>query len=369
MIRQIELRNFRNYETLSLAVDAECNLFIGNNGQGKTNLLEAIFFTSMLRSFRTARMAELKKIGSRGFYIGTKAVAGTGLARWYEIDYNNNGRRISIDGKVSPRSSDLVRNFRTVAFLPDDIGIVTGNSGLRRRFVDMFLSITDPHYLVSLHHYLSALQMRNAVLKDSRADMGLIAAYEPIMAKAAAYVADCRREYAARLALEIGTLLEGFYNVSSGFSVRYRSDTEGGIEAWHNKLAAERRKDRLRGFTGFGLQLDDFDFILNDKLLRHYGSTGQCRLISLVMKMANVNILAAEAQGNKDKIIVLVDDVTGELDDATRQAFYRVIGQAGQLFFTFTSLPGDDYFRHAAVFQVNNGEITPVSSSNQVNNG
>ena len=361
MIRQIELHNFRNYEKLSLSVDSTYNLFIGNNGQGKTNLLEAIFFTSMLRSFRTVRMADIKTIGSKGFYIGIQATSGGGRTKLYEIDYANNVRKMSIDGKVSARSSDFVRNFRTVAFLPDDIDMVTGNSGLRRRFMDMFLAVTDPHYMISLHHYLSALQVRNAVLKDRQADFKVIEAYEPVMAEAAAYVVCRRREYADRLTREISGLLTGFHDSNCRFVVRYRSDTEGNAEDWRNKLASERQKDRLRGFTGFGPQLDDFDFIYNDKLLRNFGSTGQCRLISLCLKMANVNILASE--DGKDKIIVLVDDVTGELDDHTRQSFYRVINQAGQLFFTFTALPADDYFRQSAVFYVNDGKITAQISS------
>jgi len=263
-----------------------------------------------------------------------------------------------IDGNIVSRSSDFIRDMRTVAFLPDDIDIVTGNSGGRRRFVDMFLAVTDNRYMTYLHQYISALKVRNAVLKDRKGDLKVVAAYEPIMAEAGAYIVEKRREYAELLSNGINDLLRNFYSGESRFSARHRTDTDENAENWQKKLEQERTRDRLRGFTGFGIQLDDFEFYFNDKLLRNFGSTGQCRLISLCLKMANVNILAADRNLSRDNIIVLVDDVTGELDENTRNTFFQVINLAGQAFFTFTSRPSDDFFNDSDIFYVNDGKIT-----------
>lgn len=358
MISRIKLHHFRNYNELRLDIAAPRNMFIGNNGQGKTNLLEAVFFTSMLRSFRTARLNDMKAIGSRGFYIGIEAFIGK-WTKSFEVDYFNNSRRLLIDGNPVNKGSEFIRNLRTVAFLPDDIDIVTGNSGLRRRFVDMFLSVTDQLYMSCLHNYMSALKVRNMVLKDRNGDLKVAAAYEPVMAEAAAYIIASRRHYAALLTGEVKQLLTGFYHENCEFSIRYRTDSDGDAASFLRKLENERARDKIRGFTGFGPQLDEFELFYNEKLLRNYGSTGQCRLVSLCLKMANVNILAADKNIRGDNIIVLVDDVTGELDQHTRNCFFKVISIAGQSFFTFTAKPEDDYFKDSAVFYVNDGKITP----------
>lgn len=357
MIRQIKLKDFRNYDELHLEINSSQNLFIGNNGQGKSNLLEAIFFTAMLRSFRTVRTVDIKKIGSKGFYIGVEAFTGGRWPKLFEIEYFNT-RKLQIDGNPVHKGSEFIRDIRTVAFLPDDIDIVTGNSGLRRRFVDMFLAVTDPMYMSYLHQYVSALKVRNAVLKDRNGDLNVVAAYEPVMAEAASYIVARRKEYAVQLSAEVTLLLNGFHDPGSLFAIRYRTDTDGDVTLWQKKLEKERGKDKMRGFTGFGPQLDEFEFYFNEKLLRNFGSTGQCRLISLCLKMANVNILAADSNIRKENIIVLIDDVTGELDEKTRNSFFQVINLAGQSFFTFTARPSDDYFKNSDVFIVNDGKVT-----------
>ena len=140
------------------------------------------------------------------------------------------------------------------------------------------------------------------------------------------------------------------------FSLKYNHNQATAIEAsFLAKLADERPKELARGYTLFGPHLDDFEFILEDKSLRHFGSAGQCRLASLCLKMAAVSVMQQDS--GDTKVITLVDDVTGELDEKTRDAFFRVISKSEQTFFTFTEKPADEYFKEAAFYKISNGLV------------
>jgi len=357
MIKNIQLQQFRNYDSLQLTVDSPVNVLIGNNGQGKSNLLEAIFFLSMLRSFRTSQVKELKKIGSGGFYVGITADSGRGWSEKLEVEYGDL-RKLRIDGVNVNRSSEFIRRLRTVVFSPEDIQTVTDNSSYRRRFIDMFVSMLEPSYMVALQQYLNALKERNAALRCHHPDEAMVRAYEPIMAEAAALIVDRRAHYLRLLEEEICRLLAEFHGLNKIFAIRYRPSVSGNPEEIAGTIAAGRRRDLDRRFTGCGPQLDEMDFFFDGKLLRSFGSTGQCRLISLCLKMAEVNLLSAALGDDSHQLIVLVDDVTGELDDPTRRCFFQVINRAGQTFFTFTEPPSDIYFKDASFFEVNNGKVS-----------
>lgn len=354
MIKRIQLYQFRNYENLDLDVDFPLNVLIGNNGQGKSNLLEAIFFIAMLRSFRTSQPRELKKIGSGGFRIATEVDSGRGWSTRLEVEYGEK-RRLKIDGSPVNLASEFIRQLRTVVFSPEDIQIVTANSSFRRRFIDMFIAMAEPTYMLALQQYLNALKDRNAALRFPRPDEGLIAAYEPIMVEAAVLIVERRRYYLQQFKEEISRLLQEFHGPEKVFDIRYRSNVDGPADAVSTIFSSGRKRDMERGFTGNGSQLDEIDLFFDGKLLRSFGSTGQCRLISLCLKMAEVNLLSAKEE--KEKLTVLVDDVTGELDEAVRGCFFQVINRAGQAFFTFTEKPSDRFFADARYYQVDDGKI------------
>jgi len=356
MIKHLKLKDFRNYGSLDLELGSRLNLFIGSNGQGKSNLLEAIFFTAMLRSFRTTQVRDIRKIGGKGFYIGMDVFNGK-WDRKLEVEYYQI-RKLKIDQNPVFKASEFIRELRTVAFSPDDINIVTGNSTFRRRFIDILISIMVPGYMTALHTYMTALKSRNAVLKTHSNNSAMISAYEPMMAESAFFIIQQRDYYLKALTNEMNSLLSGFYDGKAVFEIKYRTDVPVDISAITEKFDSDRKKDMLRGFTGFGPQLDELELLLNGKTMRNYASTGQCRLISLCLKMAEVNILASDSSSSKDNIVVLVDDVTGELDENTRNSFFKVSNKAGQAFFTFTGKPDDDYFKDSRIYSINNGHIS-----------
>lgn len=355
MIKKLILKNFRNYIDAEILIENNLNVFTGRNGQGKSNLLEAIFFVSMLRSFRTSQIKDLKTIGQDISYISAEIACNT-WTEFLEIEVSDSGRRkLKIDNVPVFRASEFIKRIKAVAFSPDDINIITGVSSLRRRLLDMFISMMEPKYLSALHDYSLSLKSRNAVIK-SDPNVNVIKAFEPVMASAGSLIAFHRQQYSVILGSEIDSLLKKFFPEKVSFDIKYHNSAATTDYARYLEIfEKERGRDIRRGYTGFGPQLDDFDFNYNHKLLKNYGSTGQCRLISLCMKMAEVNILSAGK--DKNNIVVLVDDVTGELDAVTREMFFKVINQAGQAFFTFTEKPEDNFFKNAAFYEIQNGEI------------
>ncbi|OGV46682.1 MAG: hypothetical protein A2017_13825 [Lentisphaerae bacterium GWF2_44_16] len=362
MIKKLILRDFRNYQNIDISFDSNLNVFFGKNGQGKTNILEAIFFSGMLRSFRTSQIRDIKKIGSNGFYIGLEISNKDSWTKFIEIEYISS-RKLKIDGNSVFKASDFIKQIKTVVFSPDDINIILGNAGLRRRFTDMLISVQSTEYLIALNNYMVALQSRNAVLKSHIPDSKILKAYETILSKNIFLIIELRKKYLAALTEKIREILNGFYGEDYTFDIKYRTQFSANDEASYLKhFETERKKDMERGFTGFGPQLDEVEFIYNGKLMKNFASTGQCRLISLCLKMAEINMLA-ENSPDKNGIIVLVDDVTGELDATTKKTFTKIINKAEQAFFTFTEPPSDDSFKTASFFSVSNGVIEKINKS------
>ena len=355
MISNIILRNFRNYANLSIKFPQKTNILLGENGQGKTNLLEGIFFLSMLRSFRTSSIKDLHRIGNKEFFLSASVDTGKGWDELLEVEYAEK-RRLRIDSAPIQKASEFIGTIKTVAFSPSDIMLVTESTGLRRRFLNMLISSFSKQYLADLNEYSNALKMRNALLKEGTPDPASMTAFEQIMARSGAEVVKKRTEVLELLSSEMLSLISDIKGGDPVFSLKYNFHPATSIEtSYLAKLADERPKELARGYTLFGPHLDDFEFILEDKSLRHFGSAGQCRLVSLCLKMAAVSVMQQDSADSK--VITLVDDVTGELDKKTRDAFFRVISKSEQAFFTFTEKPSDEYFKDAGSFTIKNGLI------------
>ena len=329
VIEALELVNFRNYDVRKLTFSHKNVFFTGPNGSGKTNLLESIAFLSLLRSFRTASVRELVRLGAREFQL--KAVVNKGSFReQLKIVEQLSGKRLlEIDHRQIHRSSEFIREFHTVVFSPEDRHIADGSSGNRRKFFDILLSTVAPEYLHRLSRYHRALMQRNRALKQNAA---IASAFDSELADNAPYIAAKRREYAALIAAAVSELLQG----KAEFAVNYRSDTPETAQEYQKLLESRREYDAKRCCTMTGIQLDEFEFLFNGKLLRSFGSTGQIRLISLLLKLAHFKLVRTSAA---IPVAVLADDVTGELDEANLSLFLQNISAADQLFFTFAEPP------------------------------
>ena len=351
LIEKLELFRFRNYTEAGFEFSDRRIVLTGPNGIGKTNLLEALYFLSILRSFRTSTGRELVRIGDREFRLRAQLNRNR-LREELEIVQNLSGKRDTRIGRNRIRkSSEFIREFRSVVFVPEDRNISGGSSSFRRRFFDMLISTLDNRYLTALSNYHRALVQRNRALKRP-ADPAVAAAFEPELSVHCPLISEKRRIYANMVEDEVNRLLRK--EIGNRFEIRYRKEYPDHAEECLALFRKNREREIQRGCTLAGPQLDDFEFYLDGRMLRNYGSTGQIRMIALLLKLAEFHLVRHSV---REPVAVLVDDVTGELDQENLSRFLEMVSDADQQFFTFTAFPAFSEFAGAAeIFLGEKGE-------------
>ncbi len=349
MIGEFKLLNWRNCERARFVFSARKNVFSGPNGAGKSNLLEALGFLGILRSFRTARIAELVRIGAAEFHLRGDWLDAAGRATRLEVGMDSAGkRRLLLNQAPVTGGRDFIQHFQPVIFAPEDIELATGAPGVRRRFFDMLASQLDTGYMNVLHDYFHALRQRNAVLKSRRrTDIAVLEAYEGLLAFAGADLTARRRRYVECFNAELGNLEP---DENARIRVEYRPQCDAGPEAYLELFARSREREIERRTGLVGCHLDDFRVWRGALPMRGVASNGQNRLAALYFKLASTRMMMAGR--GAENLVVLADDVTGDLDETRRQAFFRTVENAGQLFFTFTRPPRDDFFAGAATWRL-----------------
>ena len=336
-IENLRLKDFRNVSDGRFSFDSERVLLLGPNGAGKSNLLEAISFLSVLRSFRGAPAREMVKLERREFVVAARVDCGA-RKKLLAVRENVGGARELFEDRLPVRrSSEFIRNFRTVSFAPEDRMIVSGGASFRRRFFDMLISVLEPRYFAELGNCNRALKQRNRALRNGGAGAEY---FVPELVKSAVSLMAFRREYAALVEREVNRLLNG----NGKFAVKCRFSAPEDETAFAELLIREREKELRRGTTLYGPHLDDFEFALDRRPLRSCGSTGQIRLLSLFLRLAEFSLVKRLSDL---PVLVLADDVTGELDSDNARRFFELTEMADQAFFTFAVDPGSDFFARA----------------------
>ncbi len=331
-IEKLLLRDFRNYAALELRPHPGVNLLFGQNGSGKTNLLEAVHFCALGRSHRTSADREVVR---RGAEMGACGVVISGRAGRSEISVKLTPgqvrkKQVFVDKKRAARLSDLMGRVRCVIFSPEDLMLVKEGPAVRRRYADMMLSQLSAGYFVALQQYQKALEQRNALLKEAkRTDSmptALLDAFEKAMAEHAALIIPMRQKMLA----EAAAIAEEKYRAISGregecFAMRYACCAPGGDVAAQvaRRLKEARREDLFRGTTGFGIHREDIQLTLNGREMKLYASQGQIRTAALSMKLAQLELFTRETG---DPPILLLDDVMSELDMTRRKRLLEEIG-------------------------------------------
>ena len=363
-LAHLRLRHFRNYRALDLEVTPGLTAFVGANGQGKTNLLEAIHYLSLLRSFRTRRIRDLRQWDASFLFVeGALASASSAFdCHKLTVTYATT-RRLRLDGKVVAKASDFINQLICIAFVPEDIELVKGGPAVRRRFIDVLLCQRDRHYLTHLMRYTLALKSRNVMLREvGRYDARVLAAYDPVLAASGSYMIGARRDLGRELNVQLAQLAEELFGGKTEVRLRYRSCL-GRQQGSEDDLAAqlvelfeqEQPRDREQGYTRLGPHRDELFILLNNRPAGVYGSEGQCRLLSLALRLASVEILA-QAQPDRE-LILLVDDVLGELDSERRGCFLRTFARADQTFMACTEVPDRLGQAPTSLFGVEDGTL------------
>jgi DNA replication and repair protein RecF len=337
-------------------------VFSGDNGQGKTNLLEAIFVVATLRSFRTTKLADLIAFGAERATLGARVLKDE-LVRVYEVELAPGSRKVTLDGKAVRPLARYFGGFNVVVFTPEDLGLPRASPADRRRFLDRGVFNLRPDYLATAQDYERVLKTRNAVLRqvgdgalDRRRAEELLAVYDHQLAELGARVIAARRGFLEVVRGELATAFSSITRTGLVVEARYvvRSAAVSAAEI-AAALAASRNKDYATHATQVGPHRDDVVFELEGHEAGTYASQGQLRAIMLAWKTAELQVLG---RAHGDLPILLLDDVSSELDPQRNEfLFEHLASLAGQCFIT-TTHPGHVLLRqHRADYRLVNGEI------------
>lgn len=356
---RIVARGFRNFAELELPLPPGGALFLGSNGQGKTNLLELLYYPVLFRSLRGARDPEVTRHGEAGFEL-VLTLAAESPPRELAAGFRVAGKRkrVTLDGAAPERLGDAIGHWLAVAFLPTDLDLVRGGAAGRRSYMDRVLALADREYFRALTRYRAALAQRNAALRQRRPD--LARAFDGAVAAAGAVLTTHRLAWVARHA-EAFRAACGALGEAAEVTLRYRGDeTLADAGAWPAALARAAERDLARGGTTVGPHRHDLDLRLDGRSLRDVGSTGQHRTAAIALKLRERDTLA-DASGREP--VLLLDDVFAELDrDRQRRlAAALLTGRARQ---TFITSPREDELPeafHLEVLAVEGGRVRTVT--------
>lgn len=321
-INKIKVNNFRNYDNEEIELNKNINIFYGENAQGKTNIIEAIFLSSMGKSFRAKKDKEMIKLSENRAMI--------------EILFNKkdrdgkikielqNKKNVYLNGIKLKKLSELLGNINIVIFTPDDINILKGGPQNRRRFLDIMISQLKPNYMYNLNLYLKTLEQRNNYLrqiKEYNKDENLLEIWDEKLAEYAFNIYNYRNEFINKIKNKIKNIHSEITNNKEKIEIEYLTECES--KEKYLKLLKDRRKlDIIKGYTTKGIHRDDFIIYINKKELNIYGSQGQHRTAILSLKLSELNIIYEETG---EYPILLLDDFMSELDEKRREHFLKNI--------------------------------------------
>lgn len=313
---RIAIREFRNLERVDLELPVEGVAIIGDNGHGKTNLLEAIYYLHILRSVRDARDQDVTRFGATGFHIAASAHTPNEHEIGVGFDRATKRKKATIDGASPKRLSDALGALPSVMFSPRDLDLVSGAPSERRRFLDLVLAVTDRKYLHALHHYRANLLRRNAALRNATrrgANDAQVSVWEPALAEHGSVLIEARAKWVEERAPEFSRVAEGIGEMGKA-RIRYVSPFADS-EARHDVLLAafeeKRPLDMRRGLTHVGPHRDDLELTLDGRDLRLFGSAGQQRTAAIALRMLEAATLREHAGAEP---LLLLDDPFAELD-------------------------------------------------------
>jgi len=362
-LKNLKIINFRNYENLELNFSPEINFITGDNGSGKTNILEAISIISNLKSFRNINDSSIVKWNSNSYYCSGD-ISDSEYSKFEVgcfLQNNKPKKKIKIDSNEVKKVSEYYGKLITVNFIPTDINIINGAPEIRRRYFDSVISKIYPEYIDELNKYREICYSRNILLKkikENKGDVKLLDVWNKIFSEKAFSIIKKRKFFI----IEFNKLFMKNYirisNEDSSPVITYSSTLKSDdYESIFTEINSNMKIDIKRGNTVFGPHRDDY--ILNNTngtAFINYASQGQKRTSSISLKLAEAEII--KKLKNK-KCIILVDDIFSELDEKRRNSMIDLLKGEGQIIFTMVnSLYTKDILSNSKQFLVENGIIT-----------
>ena len=358
-LKNLQIQYFRNYKLTEIDFHPGLNIFLGENAQGKTNILEAIYFLALTRSHRTRSDKDLIYFSNDSLKISGQLAKEAGNIS-LEIDLTPKGRTTKVNHLKQSKLSDYVGNMNVVLFAPEDLQLIKGTPALRRKFIDIELGQIKPIYLSDLSQYHHVLKQRNAYLKAApKIDETFLTVLDDQLVEFGCGVIQHRTEFLKKLEhfgqqkhLELSSNLENL-------TIKYcssipLSDPNKLKESFQIALRQSRSRDLFKKNTGIGPHRDDIAFYINN-MNATFGSQGQHRSMVLSLKLAEIELMETVT---KEKPILLLDDVMSELDNNRQLNLLETISQNIQTFITTTTL---EHLKHLPsdikIFSIHDGHF------------
>ncbi len=354
IINKISVKNFRNIETAEFSPHESMNIIFGQNAQGKTSIIEAIWIFTGMKSFRGAKTEELIKIGENAAEIKIDFIEG-GRKQTAKIKYGEK-TEVYLNEVKKKSASELIGNLTAVIFSPADLELVTAGPAVRRKFIDSAVCQIYPGYSDVLKNYIKALKQRNQILKDLRFHPeleDLIEVYECELANFGSKIIKYRKRYLELGCESITKIYEGLSGGRESLRAQYVPTAGETAEEFLELLRKSRYEDSQTLATSVGPHRDNIEILINGLPARNYGSQGQKRSAALTLKLAEAEILKTKA-GKQP--VALLDDVMSELD-TSRQDYILNHIKGWQVFITccdpsnIKNLPAD------LIFEVSGGKL------------
>lgn len=357
IIKRLELADYRNYETLDLEFDKGTNILYGDNAQGKTNILEAIYMAATTKSHKGSKDKEMIGFGKEEAHIRTY-LEKEGVGTRVDMHLRKAGSKgIAIDGQKIRKAAELLGLCNVVFFSPEDLSIIKNGPAERRRFVDMELCQLDSFYLYNLNHYNKIVNQRNKLLKDMYMNPELkdtLAIWDSQLVSFGSKIVERRKLFVDQLNEIIYEIHKKLSGGKEELIISYEPDVA--IEEFEKSLRYNQDRDIRMKQTSIGPHRDDFAFLNKDVDIRKYGSQGQQRTAALSLKLSEIELVKKIA---KDTPILLLDDVLSELDSNRQNYLLNSIGDI-QTIITCTGLEEfvNNRFEVNKIYKVNNGVVT-----------
>ncbi len=363
----LQAGNLRNLEPLKLEPHPRFNVFEGDNGQGKTNVLEAIYLLATLRSFREARTRNLVRWGETDAWVRGEVLR-RGVQRKMGVELAKTGKRAAIDGRVVDRLSEYFGHLHVVVFGPEDLVLTKGAPVFRRRFLDRAIFNLHPVYLDEMRAFMTALRHRNELLRASAGrglDRAVLASFDEELVRRGGRVlwrrAGFIRDFLSVVTSVFDEITAGAHRIGMGYEsvagLELAADEVAITDLYRERLAETSASDLRQRRTTQGPHSDDLAFSLDEHPARVHASQGQHRAMALALKIAELQ-LADAVLGSPP--LLLLDDVSSELDRGRNAQLMAHLGRfAGQIFVTTTDRRWLAVDGETRIFRVESGRVTP----------
>lgn len=375
IIDSLKLKNYRNYKDLDIHLDKKLNIFIGDNAQGKSNILESIYVLAVTKSYLSVKDKDLIKDGEEYGFLESKVIDDDKSYK-LNISLNSSSKVVKINSKEIKKLVDYVSKFRVVLFSPDNIGMIKDSPNVRRKFLNVEIGQMNNHYIRTLQNYNLILRQRNEFLKlckmSNRVNNDYLDVLNQKFSELAVSIIMERYKFIDAINQYIKNIYMEIMGVDN-LNIRYVSsildkDYDEMLNDFKNKLVSNFEKEKLYGMTLIGPHRDDFKFYMGDREMSIYASQGQLRAAVLALKLSEIDIFKVNTG---DFPILLLDDIFSELDIKKKNRLIKYMIDDVQTIITTTDLNmiDDCLVEKAKIFEISCGKVVKEVERKVIQNG